>query len=493
MASTETLKRRELGLEEWPTSRPPPELDPADPIGSWVARYRDHPTLFATEVLGQPLDPVQADIANDVANGYREISVASGVGCGKTHAAALIALHFVVTRVPAKVVLTAPGAPQLHDSLLPELKGLFRRLPDFIRNQYEVQSDRIHLIEAPEAIFISARTASQDRPEILQGVHAENILLIVDEASGVRDETLVAALGVMSAENACFLMISNPTRLLGFFADSQRKLGFAERFRHHHLSYKTSPRVSTDYVDMIRARYGEDSNEFRVRCLGLFPTGDANAFIDLASVEAAMERDLSPPPSHEKVWALDVARSGEDDCALVERIGPWIEVLDVWHGNDLMNTAAKVAACYTNAAPSDRPAVVVVDVIGIGAGVVDRLRALDIPVRGLNVGESPSVEGRYYNLRAELWDKVKQGLVDKTLRLPKNERLMRELIAPHYDYTADQRLKIESKKDMRQRGVGSPDIADAVCLSFGVRAAILYGTVERKRRLVRLRKTGSVR
>jgi hypothetical protein len=492
MASSELLKQRELGIEAWPTRQPAPEIEPGNPLATWVARYYDHPDLFAAEVLDQPLDDNQAKIALDVADGHREISVVSSVGCGKTRGAALIALWFVCTRNPAKVILTAPGAPQLHDSLLPELKTLFNCLPDIIRRQFDVQSDRIQSNERPDAVFISARTASAEKPEIMQGVHAENILLIVDEASGVRDETLLPAMGIMSSPDACMVLISNPTRLLGFFADSHRKVGFADRFRHHHMNYLNSPRVSHDYVDMIRARYGEESNEFRVRCLGLFPTGDVDAFIALESVEAAMARDSTPPPSHERVWALDVARQGDDDCALVERIGQHVEILDVWHGNDLMLTASKVAVRYTTMHATLKPSVVVVDSIGIGAGVVDRLRALDIPVRGINVGESPSVEGRYYNLRAELWDRVKQGLVGRTLRLPKDERLLRELIAPRYEYTADQRLKIESKKDMRSRGIGSPDIADAVCLSFAVKASILYGDGVKLRRAKPVRRTGAV-
>lgn len=487
MASAETLWRRLL-LDDWPANRPAPEItanplkDPVSWLRQWQARYYYRPDLFAAEVLGEPLDPGQYDIAIDVANGHREISVRSGVGAGKTRLAAVIAAWFVATRNPAKVVVTAPGAPQLHDAFLPELKTLFRRLPPWLRQLFEVKSDRIELREAPEEVFISARTASADRPEIMQGVHSENILLIVDEASGIRDETLVAALGVMSAENATLLMISNPTRLLGFFADSHRKPSFAARFRKHHLSYQNSPRVSSEYVSMIAARYGEDSNEYRVRVLGDFPDSDVDSFIPLRIVELAMDRDIVLPYGRERVWGLDVARSGDDDCALCERVGPVVPWIEGWHGNDLMATTGRLVAKWEATPIPERPVAICIDVIGIGAGVADRAKELDLPVRMVNVSESPSIEGRYYNQRAELYDQSKEWLRTLSCKLPKNERLLRDAIGPRYEYTSNGRLKIESKESMRARGLDSPDYWDAVILTFAVKSSIIGGPRSRRRR-----------
>jgi phage terminase large subunit len=136
-----------------------------------------------------------------------------------------------------------------------------------------------------------------------------------------------------------------------------------------------------------------------------------------------------------------------------------------------MQTTGRVVAEYEALPPSKRPTEILVDSIGVGSGVVDRLRELDLPVRGINVAESPSMGDTYMNLRSELWFKCKAWLEDRSCKLPKDDQLQAELTAIRYSFTSSGKMKAESKDEMRRRGVGSPDLADALCLTMASDAA----------------------
>jgi hypothetical protein len=136
-----------------------------------------------------------------------------------------------------------------------------------------------------------------------------------------------------------------------------------------------------------------------------------------------------------------------------------------------MQTTGRVVAEYEALAPSKRPAEILVDSIGVGSGVVDRLQELGLPVRGVNVAESPSMGDTYMNLRSELWFKCKAWLEDRSCKLPKDDQLIAELTAIRYSFTSSGKMKAESKDEMRKRGLGSPDLADALCLTMASDAA----------------------
>ena len=112
-----------------------------------------------------------------------------------------------------------------------------------------------------------------------------------------------------------------------------------------------------------------------------------------------------------------------------------------------------------------------IDSIGIGAGCADRLRELGLPVRGINVSEAPSLKGQYRNLRAELWFKAKEWLETRAVRLPNDELLMAELTAVRFKYSSAGKQQIESKEEIKRRGLPSPDRADAFVLTFAADAS----------------------
>lgn len=444
-----------------------------NPLRKFVETYRDDPVAFVREVLGAEPLSYQAEFLQAIASGERRISIRSGHGTGKSTSASWAMLWFTVLRFPNKVVVTAPTSGQLFDALFAELKRWINELPDQLKMLLTVKSDRVELTAAPSEAFISARTSRAETPEALAGVHSDHVMLVVDEASGVPEQVFEAAAGSMSGHSAVTIMLSNPTRSSGTFFESQTRL--SDSWWTRRWSCVDSPLVSDEFVEEMRQRYGEDSNAFRIRVLGEFPMADDDTVIPYHLADAARHRDIERSPDEKPVWALDVARFGSDSTVLLKRAGSVVYEIMVWNGVDLMGTVGRVKAEFDALPTSKRPTVILVDSIGLGAGVVDRLRELGAPVRGVNVAEAPSAKGTYTNLRSELWFRVKGWLEDRGCKLPDNDRLIAELTSVRYRYMSSGKMAVESKDEMRRRGLKSPDLADALCLSLAVDDAVMLG------------------
>ena len=441
----------------------------ANPLEEFVLRYKDDPVLFVKEVLGATPYDYQAEFLDALAGGERKMSVRSGHGTGKSTTSSWAMLWYVLLRFPNKVVVTAPTSGQLFDALFAELKRWINELPPQLQVLLTVKSDRVELTAAPAEAFISARTSRAETPEALAGVHSQNVLLVVDEASGVPEKVFEAAAGSMSGHSATTILLSNPTRSSGTFFESQTRL--AGTWWTRRWSCVESPLVSEEFVDEMRARYGEDSNAFRIRVLGEFPMADDDTIIPFHLADSAIKRDIEIPEDTKPIWGLDVARFGADKTALCKRYGNVVTEITSWQGLDLMQTVGRVMAEYEGLSPSMRPSEILVDSIGVGGGVVDRLRELGAPVRGINVGEAPAMGNTYMNLRAELWFKTKGWLEDRSCKLPNDDQLLAELTSIRYAFTPGGKMKAESKDDMRKRGLKSPDLADALCLTMASDAA----------------------
>jgi hypothetical protein len=356
----------------------------------------------------------------------------------------------------------------LFDALYSELKSWINKLPPILKDLFEVFSDRINLKDAPESSFISARTSSSERPEALAGVHSENVLLIVDEASAVPEAVFEAAAGSMSGHSATTILISNPTRNSGLFYKTHHELA-SDWFRLH-VSCINIPLVSSDFVRQIEATYGRDSNAFRIRVLGEFAIADDDTLIAADLVDAAMSRDITQG-DETMVYGLDVARFGTDRTALCKRRGNVVVEIKHWGGLDLMQTVGAVV----NEAKTDNPEEICVDTIGLGSGVADRLREQGFNVRDVNVSESSAMNPNANKLRDELWLSVKDWLATRAVKLPKDDTLRHELVAPRYNFTSSGKVVVESKDSMKRRGMRSPDLADALCLTFASNAALVGG------------------
>ena len=181
-----------------------------NPLEEFVREYRDDPVKFVKEVLGATPLPYQAEFLDALAGGERKMSVRSGHGTGKSTTASWAMLWYVLLRFPNKVVVTAPTSGQLFDALFAELKRWINELPPQLKPMLTVKSDRVELTAAPSEAFISARTSRAETPEALAGVHSENVLLVIDEASGVPEKVFEAAAGSMSGHAATTILLSNP-------------------------------------------------------------------------------------------------------------------------------------------------------------------------------------------------------------------------------------------------------------------------------------------
>ena len=433
-----------------------------NPYDVSLARYARAPIAFVREVLNAEPDDWQLKALRALARGHTRIAIRSCHGPGKTALAAWVIVWFSNTRAPFKLACTAPSAPQLFDALYPEIIKWLDRLPSAWRDLWTVTSDHITLKSNPEC-FITARTSRSETPEALAGLHSDNVMLVVDEASGVPEPVFEAASGSMSSAGAITLLIGNPTRSSGFFW----KAFMLERDRWFCLKvgFTDSPRVTADFAEEIAGRYGADSNAYRVRVLGEFPLADADTLIPAELVDSAMLRDVAIDHSEPELWGCDVARFGTDASVLIKRRGNVVtEMPRSFHQLDTMMLAGAIKAEWD--AQIQKPALICIDVIGIGAGVVDRLNEQGLPILGVNVSESPSTTGRYSRLRDELWVRAKEWLGTRAVRLPRHERLRDDLVAPRYSFLSDGRLKVEDKNAMRARGLPSCDYADALNLTF---------------------------
>ena len=446
---------------------------PENPYIAFVKRFRNDPVAFVEGVFNVTPDPWQQDFLKAIASGERKLSVRSGHGVGKSTAASWAMLWFLLTRYPVKIVVTAPTSAQLFDALFAEVKRWINESPEAVKQLLEVKSDRVSLKAAPSEPFISCRTSRAETPEALQGVHADNVMLICDEASGIPEAVVEAAAGSMSGENAATLLLGNPTRGSGFFYDTHHRL--SGEWWTRRVNCEDSPRVSDEYVKEMALRFGEQSNAYRVRVMGEFPLRDDDTAIPLELVESAQSRDVVVNEEEPIIWGLDVARFGSAKSALAKRQGRELKGMQTWQGLDLMQLTGAVVAEYEGAGPRQRPVQIFVDSIGVGGGVCDRLRELGLPAVGINTGEAPSTKGTYSNLRAELWFKVKAWLEARDCKIPKDDNLVAELVSPKYKFTSSGKLQIESKDQMRKRGLASPDLADALVLTFAGPASIMAG------------------
>ena len=436
---------------------------------SFVKAYRDHPVKFVREVLkAEPL-PWQADFMEHVAKGERRISVRAGHGVGKSTACAWLLIWHMLTRLPQKAVCTAPTAGQLFDALFSEVKHWCNKLPEPLRETIEVFTDRIVQRGAPESSFISARTSSAERPEALAGVHSEHVLLICDEASAIPEAVFESAAGSMSGHAATTVLIGNPTRNTGLFFKTHHQL--SSDWKTMHVSCLDNRLVSKDFIKQISTTYGDSSNAFRVRVLGEFALKDDDSLIPAELVDAAMDRDVVLNPAEPIYYGIDVARFGDDRTVICKRQGNVVLGFKHWSGEDLMGTVGRIV----HEAGMDNPEEIMVDSIGLGGGVADRLRELGLNVRDVNVSESVALNQQAARLRDELWISAKEWLETRAVKLPKDDELRQELIGPTYSFTSNGKIKVEGKSEMKRRGLRSPDLADALCLTFAGQAALIGG------------------
>lgn len=453
------------------------------PLEPWqtawmVAATKRDPLTFVTGVLGvEAPEAWQVEALTALRDGKKRLSIRSGHGVGKTTFTAWLVLYALLCMGPdTKVPIAAGSRDQLRDTIQPEINKWHAKLPKPLADQIDVTIERISVKCDPEGAFAVFRTASKDNPQALAGFHAKNLVFLIDEASAVAEIAFEVAQGALSTPGAIAVLTGNPTKAQGFFYDTHHKL--RDRWHTLRVSSEDVPRARGHIEDVIAA-YGKNSNRYRVRVLGEFPTSDDEAVIPLDLVMAARGRDVLPSNVW-PIWGLDVARFGDDTTALCMRQGNTILGLKEWHGLDGAQVAGRIQSLYRATPLHERPREIVVDVIGVGASVYDILRLpgseCAYTVRGCNVAETPSISDEDHRLRDELWFRGRAWFADRKCHIPKEffdpndskliEKLIAELTAPTYDFTHLGKRVVESKADLKKRGVASPNIADAFLLSL---------------------------
>ena len=432
-----------------------------------IMYWRDHPVQYVNDVFDAEPDPWQAEALGALAE-HDKVSIRSGHGVGKSTLDSWAILWFLSCFFPAKVPCAAPTLHQLKDILWSELTYWHGRMPRQLKDQFGIsnsdQNMQVYLKSSPQASFAVARTGRADNPEALQGFHSENLMFVLDEASGIADPVFEVAQGALSTPGSKVIMTANPTRTSGYFYDSHNKM--RNRWHCIRVSCEDSPRVSKQYIEDVAQQFGSESNVFRVRVQGEFPDTEDDVLIPLHLIESALEREVEPSEFVKPIWGLDVARFGNDDSALAKRQGNvQLEPVKHWHGNDVMETVGRVVQEWENTDTWERPAEICVDVIGIGSGVVDRLRELGLPVKAVNVAEK-AYNPRYMRLRDELWWRTKEFFEQRNCKICDDQLLISELTDVKYKIESSGKTKVESKDDMKKRVGKSPDVADAWVLTF---------------------------
>lgn len=429
--------------------------------GVFEGWYRD-PDKFDRDIWPSDLPEAWQTKASGLIATRDRVAIRSGHGVGKTAWLARRILWWLTTRFPAKVGCTAPSSSQMFDALWSELAKWLQKMPPALRDKLEWKTERIEFKGAPNVSFAVAKTARRETPEALAGLHSENMLFIIDEAAGVDDIIFETARGAMSTVGAKTIMTGNPTRLSGYFYDAFHKN--RDHWGTLKVSAYDSTRCNVAELSQWIEEYGEDSNFFRVRALGEFPTAEDDVIIPLHMVESAVGRDVGQVTS-EEIWGLDVSRAGVDMCALAKRRGNVMpEPIKVWRSDDAMVSVGKVKREYDDAAV--KPVQICVDSIGLGAPVADRLAELGLPVHCVNVSESHSSNDRYLRLRDEMWERARDWFYGRDVRIPNDEAFIGEISLVKWAPTSNGKMKVVTKAEMKKDINKSPDRSEAFCFTF---------------------------
>lgn len=389
------------------------------------------------------------------------ISVRSGHGTGKTYVLANLTNYIGLTKDDAKIIMTAPVAAQLKNQLVPELKKWSKNLYPGIDGLVEVMTmEAVYgKINQNKAV---ARTARKENSEALAGVHGEFVLYIVDEASGIDQKIFDVIMGALTGTRILLVMCSNPTRTVGEFHDSHNSK--SKFYRTIHLDSEKSANVEKSWVKMMEDKYGRDSNTFRVRVNGNFPTTQTDAVFGSEEIEALFDNKRLIDDSGIEIWGQDVARFGDDKNQLYKRKGYRGIGFISGEKQDTMQTASKLIYEYNVA--YDKPNYIFIDVIGVGAGVFDRVCQLGLNRICLEANVSKKATNPiYFNKRTEMFFNLKEA-ISKGFYTPKDKDLEEELLAHTYSYTSDGKIKLCSKDEVKEAIGRSPDKADAVALTF---------------------------
>jgi pimeloyl-ACP methyl ester carboxylesterase len=349
----------------------------------------------------------------------------------------------------------APFLNQARAVAWERLKHYCRPLPDV----------RINETETAITLWNRAviRLFGADHPDRLRGLGFDGV--VMDEVAQMKPDTWNAVVRpALSDRRGWAVFIGTPKGRNVFHQLYNEALGkedwFAGLYPADRTGVISAEETACLQTDMPPALYGQEY-------LCDFTAANADSFIDFMAVHEAAKRETPVHNPAPLVFGLDVARFGDDRTVLIQRRGRVLEDILIRRGQDLMRTASETAEAINRR----RPQAVFVDAVGLGAGVVDRLRQLGHRVLGINSGSKALNPDKFVNLKAEMWSKMRDWLAESAV-IPDRPELRDDLLAPRYDFDHAGRLKIESKDDLKERVRFSTDLADALALTFAQPVAL---------------------
>jgi hypothetical protein len=399
------------------------------------------------------------------------MAVSSGRGIGKSALVSWLVLWMLTTRIGGSVIVSANSESQLRSVTWAEITKWAAMLIN--SHWFEISATRVMpakwLTEVVERDLkkgtrywsVEGRLWSEENPDAYAGLHNEDgVMLVLDESSGIPDSIWSVAAGFFTENtpNRFWLAFSNPRRNSGYFYETF----------HSKRDFWTTKVVDTRTVEgtdkavyeQIIAEYGPDSTQAHVEVYGEFPGAGDDQFISNYVVAEAAERQPYKDKSAPIVVGVDPARFGSDATVIAVRQGRDIVEIRRYRGDDTMTVVGHII----DAIEEFKPTLVNIDEGGLGAGVVDRLKEQRYKVKGVNFGWKSKNPIMYQNKRTEMWGEMREWL--KSASIPNDKFLKTDLISPMMKPDSKGAIGLESKKDMKARGVASPDAADAIALTF---------------------------
>lgn len=441
-----------------------------------------NPLWFVREVMGaSPWDRQQAILL--ALQEAERIAVPSCHGSGKTWICALCAIWFLMAHPGSIVITTAPTSRQVEAVLWGEIRQAYRRARLPLGGRLYEGTAEWRLDDEWYALGFST-----DDPDRFQGFHRPHVLVILEEAAGIKPHLWPAIESLLASEGARLLAIGNPTEPSGPFYDLCREQGV----RRIHISAFDTPNVQAgqnvipglvtrDYVDRAARKYGVHSAYYVARVLGEFPQQAIDTLVPLSWIDAAqatyLRTDAPGPEAVPNLLTVDVARFGDDETVIYWRQGKRLRLISASAKEDTMQTAGRVYAAWRATEAGE----VRVDAGGVGGGVADRLRELGVKVRDMHFGGAP-LDGDAYLMARDEWFFALRDWLDPEqggeLELdPVDDVLPGQLTSIKYRLTSRGQNRIESKDEMKLRGLPSPDHADAAAMAVAPQAEPweLYG------------------
>jgi hypothetical protein len=437
------------------------------------------PTWFEPFIEGKNITWQQALILFGVDKAIRgdvplRISIVSGHGIGKSMILSILILWFLFVHPDCQIACTSPGQQQLYDILWKEIKKWIDRAYPSIGQMYLWESSHIRMKESPNIWFARAKTASKENSEALAGVHADWVMMAIDEASGVDEQIYETMEGSLTSGNILVFVISNGTRANGYFYDTHHK--DSTRWQNYTFSSLESPRVDQKYVDGIVEKYGIDSIQYAIRVLGQFPKEDG--MDDSGYVPLLQDQSIHTQPDfgssltfgEDSILGVDPAGEGDDKTSWVIR--------DTFKAKKLCEEAkstSKSIAEKTMTLMTEygiKPHNVIVDAFGTGMDVGKEIALASkgtINVTTVNTGDKCEREADkdvYLNKRAMCFYEAKKWL-QAGGELVENGNFKEELKGIRYKRNLAGLIQIMPKLEMKKKyGLKSPNDADAFSLTF---------------------------